>query len=71
MTKSQSPFLLFFFPYLKKKTEHLIADEFSAELADGVAYVAGHDQEARPVMVIANFSFPSVFHVFFHKQKKS
>ncbi|KAJ8643500.1 hypothetical protein MRB53_005248 [Persea americana] len=33
-------------------TEHLIADEFSAELADGVAYVAGHDQEARPVMVL-------------------
>lgn len=72
MTKSQSPFLLFFSLFeKKKKTEHLIADEFSAELADGVAYVAGHDQEARPVMVIANFSFPSVFHVFFHKQKKS
>ncbi|XP_058073741.1 SEC14 cytosolic factor-like [Magnolia sinica] len=32
-------------------TEHLIADEFSAELADGIAYVAGNDQEARPVMV--------------------
>ncbi|XP_020103845.1 uncharacterized protein LOC109720906 [Ananas comosus] len=32
-------------------TEHLIADEFSAELADGVAHVAGHDDEARPVMV--------------------
>ncbi|KAG9456422.1 hypothetical protein H6P81_000930 [Aristolochia fimbriata] len=32
-------------------TDHLIADEFSTELADGVAYVAGHDQEARPVMV--------------------
>nr|CAD1837524.1 unnamed protein product [Ananas comosus var. bracteatus] len=31
--------------------EHLIADEFSAELADGVAHVAGHDDEARPVMV--------------------
>ncbi|RWR94899.1 ataxia telangiectasia mutated family protein [Cinnamomum micranthum f. kanehirae] len=30
----------------------LIADEFSAELADGVACVAGHDQEARPVMVL-------------------
>ncbi|CAA2988592.1 Hypothetical predicted protein [Olea europaea subsp. europaea] len=24
-------------------TDHLIADEFSAELADGLAYVAGHD----------------------------
>ncbi|XP_072979015.1 uncharacterized protein [Typha angustifolia] len=32
-------------------TEHLLADEFSAELADGVAYVAGHDDEARPVVV--------------------
>ncbi|KAI4345626.1 hypothetical protein L6164_012728 [Bauhinia variegata] len=32
-------------------TEHLIADEFSAELADGLAYVAGHDDESRPVMI--------------------
>ncbi|KAJ6431418.1 hypothetical protein OIU84_018826 [Salix udensis] len=32
-------------------TENLIADEFSAELAEGVAYVAGHDEESRPVMV--------------------
>ncbi|KAF8401707.1 hypothetical protein HHK36_012653 [Tetracentron sinense] len=32
-------------------TEHLIADEFSAELAEGVAYVAGHDDESRPVMI--------------------
>lgn len=31
--------------------ESLMADEFSAELADGVAYVAGHDDESRPVMV--------------------
>ncbi|KAH8495783.1 hypothetical protein H0E87_018824 [Populus deltoides] len=31
-------------------TENLIADEFSAELAEGVAYVAGHDEESRPVM---------------------
>ncbi|CAK9139670.1 unnamed protein product [Ilex paraguariensis] len=31
-------------------TEHLIADEFSAELAEGVAYVSGHDDESRPVM---------------------
>ncbi|THU62200.1 hypothetical protein C4D60_Mb01t02610 [Musa balbisiana] len=30
---------------------HLIADEFAAELAGGLAYVAGHDDEARPVMV--------------------
>ncbi|GAB4851101.1 hypothetical protein Ancab_030395 [Ancistrocladus abbreviatus] len=32
-------------------TENLIADEFSAELAEGVAYVAGQDKESRPVMV--------------------
>ncbi|KAK1287008.1 hypothetical protein QJS10_CPB19g00810 [Acorus calamus] len=32
-------------------TEHLMADEFSAELSEGVAYVAGHDDEARPVLV--------------------
>ncbi|XP_059461885.1 uncharacterized protein LOC132190870 [Corylus avellana] len=32
-------------------TEHLIADEFSAELAEGVAYVAGHDEESRPVLI--------------------
>ncbi|KAL9260423.1 hypothetical protein AKJ16_DCAP05831 [Drosera capensis] len=31
--------------------ESLMADEFSTELADGVAYVAGHDDESRPVMV--------------------
>ncbi|RYR37473.1 hypothetical protein Ahy_A09g042355 [Arachis hypogaea] len=32
-------------------TEYLIADDFSAELADGLAYVAGHDEESRPVLV--------------------
>ncbi|CAJ1977219.1 unnamed protein product [Sphenostylis stenocarpa] len=32
-------------------TDHLIADDFSAELADGLAYVAGHDDESRPVMI--------------------
>ncbi|CAO2821831.1 unnamed protein product [Amaranthus hypochondriacus] len=32
-------------------TENLIADEFSGELAEGVAYVAGHDEESRPVIV--------------------
>ncbi|KAH1230854.1 hypothetical protein GmHk_10G030215 [Glycine max] len=32
-------------------TDHLIADDFSAELADGLAYVSGHDDESRPVMV--------------------
>ncbi|KAL8171379.1 hypothetical protein V2J09_023183 [Rumex salicifolius] len=33
-------------------TENLIADEFSGELADGLAYVAGHDHDSRPVMVL-------------------
>ncbi|KAK4388573.1 hypothetical protein Sango_2463900 [Sesamum angolense] len=32
-------------------TEDLMADEFSAELAEGVAYVAGHDHELRPVLI--------------------
>ncbi|GKV19593.1 hypothetical protein SLEP1_g29830 [Rubroshorea leprosula] len=32
-------------------SENLIADEFSAELAEGVAYVAGHDDESRPVLI--------------------
>uniref|UniRef100_A0A7N0VHF6 CRAL-TRIO domain-containing protein n=2 Tax=Kalanchoe fedtschenkoi TaxID=63787 RepID=A0A7N0VHF6_KALFE len=32
-------------------TDHLIADEFSAEVAEGVAYVAGHDQDSRPVLI--------------------
>eukprot|EP00268_Persea_americana_P006002 TRINITY_DN120_c2_g1_i2.p3 TRINITY_DN120_c2_g1~~TRINITY_DN120_c2_g1_i2.p3 ORF type:complete len:154 (-),score=40.99 TRINITY_DN120_c2_g1_i2:899-1360(-) len=50
-------------------TEHLIADEFSAELADGVAYVAGHDQEARPVMVMANFTLLSLSLFSFNKQR--
>ncbi|KAK1282023.1 hypothetical protein QJS10_CPB22g01278 [Acorus calamus] len=31
--------------------EHLMADEFSAELSEGVAYLAGHDDEVRPVLV--------------------
>ncbi|KAH9605612.1 hypothetical protein KSS87_018747 [Heliosperma pusillum] len=31
--------------------ENLIADEFSGELAEGLAYVAGHDDESRPVLV--------------------
>ncbi|KAK8682264.1 hypothetical protein V6N13_054656 [Hibiscus sabdariffa] len=33
-------------------TENLIADEFSTEIAEGMAYVAGHDEECRPVMVL-------------------
>ncbi|OIT32523.1 PREDICTED: phosphatidylinositol/phosphatidylcholine transfer protein SFH4-like [Nicotiana attenuata] len=32
-------------------TDHLIADEFSAELAEGAAYVSGHDHESRPVVI--------------------
>ncbi|CAA6662881.1 unnamed protein product [Spirodela intermedia] len=31
--------------------EHLMADEFSEELAEGAAYVAGHDDDARPVIL--------------------
>lgn len=31
---------------------HLIADEFSAELAKGIAFVAGRDDGARPVMIV-------------------
>ncbi|PIN19829.1 Phosphatidylinositol transfer protein PDR16 [Handroanthus impetiginosus] len=31
--------------------ENLTADEFSAELAEGLAYVAGHDDESRPVII--------------------
>lgn len=33
------------------RADHIIADEFSAELAEGMAYVAGHDDESRPVVV--------------------
>ncbi|XP_065859250.1 uncharacterized protein [Euphorbia lathyris] len=32
-------------------TDQLIADEFSAELAEGLAFLAGHDDESRPVMI--------------------
>ncbi|KAG2727538.1 hypothetical protein I3843_01G156500 [Carya illinoinensis] len=32
-------------------TDHLMADEFSAEIAEGVAYVAGHDEESRPILI--------------------
>ncbi|CAF2099304.1 unnamed protein product [Brassica rapa] len=31
--------------------ERIGAEEFSAELADGVAYIAGHDGESRPVIM--------------------
>ncbi|KAK6146073.1 hypothetical protein DH2020_019942 [Rehmannia glutinosa] len=42
---------------VKKAAKHLrnynlIADEFCAELAEGVAYVAGHDDELRPIFRI-------------------
>ncbi|KAK3021572.1 hypothetical protein RJ639_046279 [Escallonia herrerae] len=31
--------------------DHLMADEFSGEIADGVAYVSGHDDQGRPVVI--------------------
>ncbi|XP_054786180.1 phosphatidylinositol transfer protein PDR16-like [Prosopis cineraria] len=31
--------------------EHLMADEFAAEIAEGLAYVVGQDDESRPVMI--------------------
>ncbi|PKU59151.1 hypothetical protein MA16_Dca028458 [Dendrobium catenatum] len=44
---------------------HLIADEFSAELADGVAYVSGNDDEGRPVLIFRiKQDYPK-----FHSQK--
>ncbi|KAJ4826239.1 hypothetical protein Tsubulata_047191 [Turnera subulata] len=48
-------------------TEQLIADEFSAELAEGVAYVAGHDEESRPVLI---FRIKQDYQKF-HSQKMS
>uniref|UniRef100_A0A0A9CS73 CRAL-TRIO domain-containing protein n=1 Tax=Arundo donax TaxID=35708 RepID=A0A0A9CS73_ARUDO len=42
-----------------------MADEFSAELADGVAFVAGHDDDGRPVVVFRiRQDYPK-----FHSQK--
>ncbi|KAI4373954.1 hypothetical protein MLD38_012011 [Melastoma candidum] len=32
--------------------EDMTADEFQAELAEGAAYVAGHDEECRPVVIL-------------------
>lgn len=52
-----------------------MADEFSPELADGMAYVAGHDDEQRPVMV--NFFFTFLLSYFqkklflFYHQKRN
>ncbi|OIT03603.1 PREDICTED: SEC14 cytosolic factor-like [Nicotiana attenuata] len=45
--------------------DHLIADEFSAELAEGAAYVSGHDDESRPVLI---FRIKQDCHKF-HSQK--
>ncbi|KAK1259215.1 hypothetical protein QJS04_geneDACA010204 [Acorus gramineus] len=39
--------------------EHLMADEFSAELSEGVAYLAGLDDEVRPVLGVRPFMDPS------------
>lgn len=41
--------------------EHLIADEFSAELSEGIAYVAGYDEENKPVLVITSLLLLSIF----------
>ena len=37
------------------QADHIMADEFSAELADGVAFVSGHDDDGRPVVVRTPF----------------
>jgi hypothetical protein len=38
--------------FLLWNIDFLTADEFSAELASGNAFVAGQDEEGRPVVVI-------------------
>lgn len=43
--------------------DNLIADEFSAEIADGVAYVSGYDDNSRPVLV---HSLPSPYIFLVH-----
>lgn len=43
---------VYIFMYVCICADRLMADEFSAELAEGVAYVAGHDDSCRPVMVL-------------------
>ncbi|KAK1395238.1 Random slug protein 5 [Heracleum sosnowskyi] len=45
--------------------ENLIADEFSTEIADGVAYVSGYDDDSRPVLI---FRIKQDYHKF-HSQK--
>lgn len=39
--------------------DYLTADEFSAELAAGIAYVAGHDEQGKPVLILTLNSEPS------------
>eukprot|EP01018_Ginkgo_biloba_P032680 Gb_01699 [translate_table: standard] len=34
------------------RIEQLIADEFSSELAEGIAFIAGRDEERRPVVIV-------------------
>ncbi|KAF7146301.1 hypothetical protein RHSIM_Rhsim04G0203000 [Rhododendron simsii] len=43
-------------------TDHLIADEFSSELAEGMAYVSGHDAESRPIMIFRTKQDYQKFH---------
>ena len=38
----------------------MIADEFPADIAAGSAYVAGYDEEGRPVLVMLYLFSPSV-----------
>lgn len=46
--------------------DNLIADEFSTELADGLAFVSGFDDDSRPVMI---FRIKQDYHKF-HSQKQ-
>ena len=39
-------------------TGYMIADEFPADIAAGSAYVAGYDEEGRPVLVMLYFFGP-------------
>jgi hypothetical protein len=47
-------------------TGYLIADEFPAELAAGAAYVAGFDDDGRPVLIIKK----KPDHIANHTQKQ-
>ncbi|WOH12832.1 hypothetical protein DCAR_0832341 [Daucus carota subsp. sativus] len=46
--------------------ENLIADEFSTELAEGLAFVSGFDDDSRPVLI---FRIKQDYHKF-HSQKQ-